>query len=95
MYKHYRQYSLYPEITAGEVKHFFTPKEGIVDSYVVEETVGEKEKKITDFVSFYTVNCSVLKHETIKEYKVCSLILSLNRELTPSIMQLTSIPSLI
>jgi len=44
----------------------FTPKEDIVDSYVIEGA----DKKITDFISFYTVPCSVLKHETIKEYKV-------------------------
>lgn len=48
----------------------FTPKDGVVDSYVVEEVINEKENKITDFISFYTVKCSVLKHETIKEYKV-------------------------
>ena len=48
----------------------FVPKEDIVDSYVVEEVVDEKTKRITDFVSFYTVPCSILKHEAIKEYKV-------------------------
>jgi len=46
------------------------PRADIVDSYVIEEVVNEKEKKITDFVSIYTVNCGVLKHESIKEYKV-------------------------
>lgn len=55
----------------NELKHLLVPKPDIVDTYVVEEVVNEKEKKITDFVSFYTVKCSVLKHETIKEYKVC------------------------
>jgi glycylpeptide N-tetradecanoyltransferase len=67
---HLKQYAVYPELSSSEIKHFFCPKENIIDTYVVEETVGEKgEKKITDFFSFYTVSCSVLKHETIKEYK--------------------------
>jgi hypothetical protein len=47
----------------------FTPRPDVIDCYVVE-SVTEKEKKITDFISFYIVKCKVLNHETIKEYKV-------------------------
>ncbi len=36
-----------------------------MDSYVIEGA----DKKITDFVSFYTVPCGVLKHESVHEYK--------------------------
>lgn len=51
----------------GEVKHFLLPKEGVIDSYVVEEVNEKKEKIITDFISYYTLPSSVLKHESIKE----------------------------
>jgi glycylpeptide N-tetradecanoyltransferase len=49
------------------------PKEGVIDTYVVEETNEKKEKIITDFISFYTLPSSVLKHETIKEMKAAYL----------------------
>ena len=61
-----KKFAVHPEFSLSEVRHMFTPKEDIVDSYVVENA----EKKVTDFVLFYTVPCSALKHETIKEYKV-------------------------
>lgn len=57
----------------GEVKHFLLPREGVVASYVVEEIDEKKEKTITDFISFYTLPSSVLKHETIKEMKAAYL----------------------
>lgn len=57
----------------AEVKHFLQPKDGVIDTYVVEETNEKKEKTITDFVSFYTLPSSVLKHETIKEMKAAYL----------------------
>lgn len=60
---------MYPELSTSDIKHFLTPKEGVIDTYVVEETVDGK-KTITDFLSFYTLPSSVLKHETIKEMKV-------------------------
>ncbi len=61
-----KKFTIHPELSVAEVRHMFTPKEDIVDSYVVEN----EEKKITDFISYYAVPCSALKHETIKEYKV-------------------------
>lgn len=77
IYNFNRKFAIFPDYSAKEVKHLFVPKADIVDSYVVEEVVNEKEKKITDFISFYTVTCGVLKHETIKEYKVALYIFSL------------------
>ena len=65
-----RKFKICPELSVEEVKHFLLPRDDVIDSYVVEEIVGEKkEKVITDFVSFYTLPSSVLKHETIKEMK--------------------------
>ena len=44
-----------------EVAYFFLPREGVIYSYVVED-----EKDITDFVSFYSLPSSILKHEEHK-----------------------------
>ena len=46
------------------------PIPGIVDTYVVEESSSTQQKKITDFVSFYTVSCAALKSESYPDYKV-------------------------
>ncbi len=45
------------------------PKEGVVYSYVVEEETPDKKKVITDFVSFYSLPSTVLRHDIIKEMK--------------------------
>lgn len=66
-----KKFAVHPELSVAEVKHMLTPKDQIVDSYVVEDA---KEKKITDFVSFYIVPCAVLKHKTIKEYRVSLVV---------------------
>jgi len=43
------------------------PREWVVESFVVED---EKEKKITDFISFYSLPSSVLKHPDHKVLNV-------------------------
>ena len=67
-----RRFLVRPEFTAAEVKHFLLPKEGVVDSYVVEEETSDKKKVITDLVSYYSLASTVLKHDTIKEMKATS-----------------------
>jgi len=42
-----------------EVDHFLLPRENVIDSYVVED---KETGEITDFISFYTLPSSVLKH---------------------------------
>jgi len=63
------KFAIYPDFSVKELKHLLVPRSNVVDTYVVEESVNEKEKKITDFVSFYTVDCGVLKHEAVAQYK--------------------------
>lgn len=64
-----RKFKLYQEFSAEEIDHYLLPRPEVVDSYVVEMDIGGK-KVITDFISFYTLPSSVLKHEKIKEMKV-------------------------
>lgn len=54
-----QQYKIHIQFTVEEIAHFLLPRENVVESFVVED---EKEKKITDFISFYSLPSSVLKH---------------------------------
>ena len=45
-----------------EVAYFFLPRPGVINSYVVED-----EKTTTDFISFYSLPSSILKHEEHKK----------------------------
>jgi len=49
-------YKVHMEFTAEEVAHWVTPRDGVVYSYVVENESG----KITDLLSFYELNSSIL-----------------------------------
>jgi glycylpeptide N-tetradecanoyltransferase len=48
-----------------EIKYWFLPRKDVIYSYVVENS----EKIITDFVSFYCLPSSVLKHEKHKDLR--------------------------
>jgi len=52
------------KFTQEDVKHWFTPKKDVVYTYVVE-----KDKNITDLISFYCLPSSILKHEKYKQLK--------------------------
>lgn len=62
--KYLNSLDLAPVFSIEEFKHWFIPRKGIVDSYVVE-TQG----KITDFVSFYTLPSTVMHHPAHKSLK--------------------------
>ncbi|KAK2182853.1 hypothetical protein NP493_333g02028 [Ridgeia piscesae] len=72
--KYLNQFQLAPMFSEQEVRHWFTPRTGIVDSYVIE-----KNGVLTDFVSFYTLPSTVMHHTVHKHlkaaygfYAVCS-----------------------
>ena len=46
-----------------EIAHFLLPREMVIESFVVEDV---KSKQITDFISFYSLPSSILRHETHK-----------------------------
>jgi len=83
---HLSQFKVHLRFTEEDVKHWLIPRKDVVYSYVVE-----KDKKITDFISFYCLPSSVLKHP---KYKVIRVIIEndfkritpFHRLLTPTIM---------
>ena len=54
-----QQYKIHIQFTQAEIEHFLIPREWVIESFVVEDP---KENKLTDFISFYSLPSSVLKH---------------------------------
>lgn len=61
------RYKLNIQFTEEEIAHFLLPREGVIESYVVEDP---QSKEITDFISFYSLPSSILRHETHKTLNV-------------------------
>lgn len=57
------QFKIRPYYSKEEVEHWFTPRDNLIYSYVVENEDG----KITDFTSFYLLPSSILQHEVHKK----------------------------
>lgn len=60
----FSQFSLYHKFTEEDVRHYFTPINDVVFSYVVET-----DKVITDFVSFYCLPSSIINHPKHSQLK--------------------------
>ena len=58
------QFNLYQNYTKKEIKHWFSHRPSILESYVIE-----LNGKVTDFFCFYNLPSSVLKSEKHKEVK--------------------------
>lgn len=61
-----RKYKVAATFNKEEFAHWFLPRDGIVNAYVVEDPVT---KTITDFISFYTLPSSVLNHKQYNNLK--------------------------
>ncbi|XP_077978307.1 glycylpeptide N-tetradecanoyltransferase 2-like [Glandiceps talaboti] len=59
-----KSFSLSPEFSDAEFAHWFLPRDGIVDTYVVDN-----DGAITDFFSFYTLPSSIMHHPQHKKLK--------------------------
>lgn len=59
------KFDLAPVFSEEEFKHWFVPKLGIIDSFVVENGDG----KITDFISYYSLPSTVMNHPVHKTLK--------------------------
>jgi len=55
------------ELNEAEISHFLLPREGVIEAYVVENPDSDE---ITDFVSFYSLPSSILRHENHKTLNV-------------------------
>ncbi|CAJ0950498.1 unnamed protein product, partial [Mesorhabditis belari] len=60
-----KQFQVGPVFEEPEFEHFFLPRKGIIYSFVVE-----KSDVVTDLISFYTVNTSVLQHPIHKKLNI-------------------------
>lgn len=58
--KYLNKFQLAQQYDEEEFKHWFLPRQNIINSYVVRDP---SSGKITDFISFYTLNSSVIKNE--------------------------------
>lgn len=67
MNEYLKRFEVYLKFSEAEVEHFLVPREGVIDTYVVE---NPETKEIKDFLSFYHLPSSILKHETHKILKV-------------------------
>lgn len=63
-WKYLEKFDLAPVFTIEEFHHWFSPQNGIINSFVVEN-----DGKITDMVSYYTLPSSVMHHATHKTLK--------------------------
>ena len=52
-------YKVHINFTEDDVRHFLTPKEQVMYAWYVEDDSG----KVTDFISYYALNSSVLGHD--------------------------------
>jgi len=62
--RYLKKFDLSPSFTEEEFRHWFIPRPGIVDTYVVEN-----DGEITDFVSYYTLPSTVMHHPVHKTLK--------------------------
>lgn len=51
-------FSLKLKLSVQDITHLLLPREGVIQSYVVENA---EQKQITDFISFYSLPSSILK----------------------------------
>ncbi|TKR67497.1 hypothetical protein L596_023645 [Steinernema carpocapsae] len=59
-----KNFQLVPVYSREDFVHFFLPRDKVVYSYVVE-----KDGKVTDFVSFYNLPSTIMRHEKHKELR--------------------------
>jgi glycylpeptide N-tetradecanoyltransferase len=64
------KFQLHPEFTKNEFAHWFTTRDGVINSFVVEDP---KTKEITDFGSFFTLPSTVIGHQEHKLLKAAYL----------------------
>jgi len=67
--KYLKSFHLAPVFDEEEFRHWFIPRENVVDSFVVEQADGT----ITDFASFYHLPSTIMNHANYKTLKAAYL----------------------
>ena len=65
--KYLQKFKLSIQFNEEEIRHFLVPRENVIESYVVEDP---ETKELTDFISFYSLPSSILKHEQYDKLNV-------------------------
>ncbi|KAL0491274.1 glycylpeptide N-tetradecanoyltransferase [Acrasis kona] len=65
-----RRFKVHPEFTQDDFKHWFLTRDDVIHSFVVQDP---ETKRITDFVSFYSLPSSVIGHQKHKLLKAAYL----------------------
>ena len=73
-----KQFKVHGYYDKDLVKHWFLPRKQVVYSYVREN----KEKVITDFISFYSLPSSILQHENYKKLMAAYSFFNINTTLS-------------
>ena len=73
-----KQFKVHGYYDKALVKHWFLPRKQVVYSYVREN----KEKVITDFISFYSLPSSILQHENYKKLMAAYSFFNINTTLS-------------
>ncbi|KAK8798728.1 hypothetical protein WA158_007812 [Blastocystis sp. Blastoise] len=63
--KYLEQFPVHPIFTEEEAKHFLLPREGVLDSYVIEDATSGV---ITSFFSFFNIQSSIQHNDKYKEF---------------------------
>lgn len=64
--RYLERFGIFQVFDEAEVRHWILPRPGIISCYVLEQN-----KKVTDFVSFYHLNSTVLGHSKHKILNAC------------------------
>lgn len=66
VHRYLERFGIFQVFDEEEVRHWILPRPGIMSCYVLEQN-----KKVTDFVSFYHLNSSILGHAKHKTLNAC------------------------
>lgn len=66
-----KKFKVAPELSRGEISHWFRPITDVIQSFVVESK--DSEHKITDFISYYIIPSTIIGHKKHKILKTAYL----------------------
>ena len=82
--EHLKQFHIAASFDEQEFAHWFLPREGVIESYVVE---NPSTKKITDMISFYALPSTIIGHDKYNTLNAAYSFYNVNTSTT--LLQLT------